>query len=78
MGRALAAKSPFSQTETAQFRLYVLAGCRRLDEEELHLLANEIHQSARERQSLKLGVRAYVHAADPLADLPEEHRSWAV
>jgi hypothetical protein len=78
MGRALAAKSPFSRTEAAQFRLYVLAGCRRLDAEELHLLANEIHQSAHERQSLKLGVKAYVHAADSLADVPDEHRSWAV
>lgn len=78
MGRALATKSPFSRTDAAQFRLYVLAGCRRLDGDELRLLANEIHQSARERQSLKLGVRAYVHAADPLADVPEEHQSWAI
>jgi hypothetical protein len=78
MGRALAARSPFSRTEAAQFRLYVLAGCRRLDAEELHLLADEIHRSARERQSLKAGVRAYVHAADPLADVPVEHNSWAV
>ncbi len=43
-------KAVFDSHEAAEFRLHVLAGCRRLDVEQLRELADEIHQCARARR----------------------------
>jgi hypothetical protein len=48
-------KAVFDSHEAAEFRLHVLAGCRRLDVEQLRELADEIHDCARARRHAEQG-----------------------
>jgi hypothetical protein len=48
-------KAVFDSHEAAEFRLHVLAGCRRLDVEQLRELADEIHDCARARRHVDQG-----------------------
>jgi hypothetical protein len=52
-------KAVFDSHEAAEFRLHVLAGCRRLDVEQLRELADEIHQCARARRLAPQGEAAH-------------------
>jgi hypothetical protein len=50
MGPVLNAHMGFDSREAAEFRVYVLAGCKRLNVDALRELADEIHECARSRR----------------------------
>lgn len=52
-------KAVFDSHEAAEFRLHVLAGCRRLGVEQLRELADEIHECARARRLAPPGEPAH-------------------
>jgi len=58
MGHALGAKNPFQSSDAAEFRLYVLAGCRRLSCDEVSALAGQLQDCVRERQAWPSGAGA--------------------
>lgn len=58
MSHHLSAKTMFAEAEVAEFRLYVLAGARRLACEDVTQLAEQLQECVRERQSWPASARA--------------------
>jgi hypothetical protein len=53
MGPVFNAQMEFDSREAAEFRVYVLAGCRRLGVDALRDLADEIHECARSQRRVR-------------------------